>query len=154
MSVTVRKLYFFTRSVPRESWSVYSLPSTLDRLAARRLLIPHIENLIARPQILLRRSMTLQAPLHLQRRLVIHQRHAVHRAVAGVAAYAFIDMNAVIEIDEVGQIIHPGPDQRFAGLVALAHRLEQGALVQICAWQFMQVLVGGIPAKLDVSTEV
>jgi len=27
-------------------------------------------------------------------------------------------------------------------------------LVQIWAWQFMQVLVGGIPAKLEVSTEV
>ena len=27
MSVTVRNLYFFTRSVPREIWSVYSLPS-------------------------------------------------------------------------------------------------------------------------------
>ena len=29
-----------------------------------------------------------------------------------------------------------------------------GAFVQICEWQFMQVLVGGMPAKLEVSTEV
>src|SRR5262249_4072532 len=29
-----------------------------------------------------------------------------------------------------------------------------GALVQICEWQFMQVLVGGIPAKFESSTEV
>src|SRR5437868_11037793 len=29
-----------------------------------------------------------------------------------------------------------------------------GALVQICEWQFMQVLVGGMPAKPDTSTEV
>jgi len=29
-----------------------------------------------------------------------------------------------------------------------------GALVHICEWQFMQVFVGGMPAKFDVSTEV
>jgi len=83
----------------------------LDGLAARRLLVTHVENLVARPEIFFRRPMALQAPLHLQRSLVIHQGHAVHRTVAGVAAYTLIDMNAVIEIGEVGQIIHPGPDQ-------------------------------------------
>ena len=31
---------------------------------------------------------------------------------------------------------------------------RKAALVQICEWQFMQVLVGGMPAKLDTSTEV
>jgi hypothetical protein len=29
-----------------------------------------------------------------------------------------------------------------------------GALVQICEWQFMQVLVGGMPANDEVSTDV
>ena len=29
-----------------------------------------------------------------------------------------------------------------------------GAFVQICEWQFMQVLVGGMPANDDFSTDV
>ena len=74
--------------------------------------------------------------------------------MAGVAAHTLVDMNAVIEINKVGQIIDPVPDQRLAAAEALAHRFKQAALVQICEWQFMQVLVGGIPAKLEVSTEV
>ena len=70
--------------------------------------------------------------------------------MAGVAADALIDVDAVIEIDEVGQLVDPRPLQRLAGAVAVAHRLQHCALVQICEWQFMQVLVGGIPAKLEV----
>src|SRR6187431_3271200 len=31
---------------------------------------------------------------------------------------------------------------------------RMGALVQICEWQFMHVLVGGMPAKADFSTDV
>src|SRR5207248_3092956 len=71
------------------------------RLPARRLLIAHVEYLVARPQIFLRRTVAIEAPLHLQRCVVIHQRHAIHRTMAGVAAYSFINMNAVIEVDEI-----------------------------------------------------
>ena len=42
--------------------------------------------------------------------------------------------------------------------VPLAKLLRTGAsmsaFVQIWAWQFMQVCVGGMPAKFEVSTEV
>ena len=96
------------------------------RQICRRLLIPHIENLLARAQIFLRRAMALDAPLHLQRGVIEHQRHAINRAVTGIAADALIYMNAVVEINEVGQIVHPIPDQRLARPEALAHRLEQG----------------------------
>ena len=44
------------------------------------------------------------------------QRHLIHLPVAGRAANAFIDVNAVIEIDEVREIVYPGPVDRFAGL--------------------------------------
>ena len=125
ISVTVRNLYFFTKSVPSETWSVYSLPSTTTGFALGRLLVAHIEHLIARPQILLRRAMAFQAPLHLQRSIVVHQRHAVDRPVAGVAAHALVDVNAVIEINEIRQIVDPGPHQRLAAAETLAHRLQQ-----------------------------
>ena len=69
--------------------------------------------------------MAVQTPLHLQRSVVIHQRHAVHGAVTGIATYTLVDVNAVIEISEVGKIVHPRPDQRLAALVALPDRLKQ-----------------------------
>ena len=31
---------------------------------------------------------------------------------------------------------------------------RNGLSAKICEWQFMQVFVGGMPAKADVSTEV
>src|SRR5580704_8542603 len=100
---------------------------TIDHngVRARRLPILHVEHLIARTQILLRRSMATQAPLHLQRLLLIHERHLVDWTVTGVATYAFIDMNAVIEIDEVRKLVHPRPLQRLAGTEAGANWLEQ-----------------------------
>src|SRR5208282_2179728 len=96
-----------------------------NRLTARRWLIPHIEDLVSRAQIFLRRAMTVDAPLHLQRSVVKHQRHAVHRPVAGVASDALVDVNAVIEINEIRKIVDPGPNQRLARAVTFAHRLQQ-----------------------------
>jgi hypothetical protein len=100
---------------------------TIDDYWARagRLLVAHVEYLIARTQILFRRAMAAQTPLHLQRFLLIHQWHLVDWTVAGVAANAFIDVNAVIEKDEVGELVHPRPLQRFSRLVAGADWFEQ-----------------------------
>lgn len=64
--------------------------------------------------------MAADAPLHLQRSIIKHQWHAVHRAVAGVAAYALVDVNAVIEINEVWEVVDPVPYQRFAAAKTLA----------------------------------
>src|ERR1019366_6673809 len=47
------------------------------------------------------------------------------RTVAGVAPHSLIDMNAVIEKNEIGELIHPRPLQRLAGAVAGADRFEQ-----------------------------
>ena len=69
--------------------------------------------------------MASQAPFHLQTFLLVHDRHLIDRAVAGIAANALGDVNAVIEIDEVGELVDSRPLQRFAGAVAGADRLEQ-----------------------------
>src|SRR5438067_8945842 len=89
------------------------LAINLYRFAPRRFLITHIEDLISGPQIFFRSTMAVQAPLHLQRGVVIHQRHTVYRPMARVTPDTFVDMNAVIEIGKVGQIVHPGPNQRL-----------------------------------------
>ena len=99
-----------------------------DLVVGAGLLILHVEDLLARPQEFLRRAMAVQAPFHLQRIGRIHQRHLVHLPMAAEAADAFVDVNAVIEINEVGQIVDPGPDQRLAGTIALPHRLQHGCV--------------------------
>jgi len=104
---------------------VVPLPIYLDGIQACRLLVTHIEYLLARTQILFRSAMAIQAPFHLQRLLLVHQRHLVDWAVAGVASHSFIDVNAVVEINEVRKLVHPRPLQRLSGAVAGADWLEQ-----------------------------
>src|ERR1041385_938323 len=88
-------------------------------------LVAHVEYLIARAEVVLRSAVTAEAPLHLQRFLLVHQRHRVDGAVAGIAADALGDVNAVIEINEVGGRVDPRPLQRLAAAIAGAHRFEQ-----------------------------
>ena len=70
--------------------------------------------------------MTVKAPLHLQRVHLVGEGHAVHSAVATLAAHTFVDMNAVVEIDEIGQVVHPRPANRLIGAETRAHRLQRG----------------------------
>jgi|ERR1700676_311274 len=95
-----------------------------DRLQTRRLLVPHIKDFLPRPQIFIRRAVTVQAPFHLQGSVVIHQRHAIYRSMTGVAAHSLIDMNAVIEVNEVWKIVNAGPNQRFPGSITFAYGLK------------------------------
>jgi hypothetical protein len=80
-----------------------------ERFIARGLLVSHIENLVARSQVLSRIAMAIQAPLHLQRRIIEHKWHAINRTMASVAANALIDMYAVVEINEIGQVVSARP---------------------------------------------
>ena len=67
--------------------------------------------------------------------------------VAGRAANAFVDVNAVVEIDEIRQIVHARPFDRFAARPAFADWLRDAKRwFQICEWHVMQVSVGGSPA--------
>ena len=99
-----------------------------QRFVRRRRLIAHIEYLVTRAQVLVRRAVAVEAPLHAQRGVVVHQGHAVHLAMAGVAAHAFINVNAVIEINVIGQVVHARPFEGLASAVALPHGFEDGRI--------------------------
>ena len=60
----------------------------------------------------------------------------------------------MVEVDEVGQVV-----DRVHSIDLSVRKLARtgssiGLSTQICEWQFMQVLVGGMPANDGVSTEV
>ena len=88
----------------------------------------HAEDVLAGPYKPLRITVALQTPLHIQRVLAPHKRHLIHSSVAGHTAHAFVDMNAVIEIDEARQVVHPCPLDRLSGSETLAHRFQNRAL--------------------------
>ena len=48
--------------------------------------------------------------------------------MTGYATDTFVDMDAVVEIDEAGQIVDPCPLERFAGAQALPHRVQHRAI--------------------------
>src|SRR5262249_18376875 len=64
------------------------------------------------------------APLHLQRALLPGERHAIDAAVASRAADALVHVNAVIEVDELGEVMDPRPLDGLPALEARSHRLE------------------------------
>ena len=90
----------------------------------RRALPGHVVDLLSRPNIIGGIPVAIQAPRHRQRRLLINQRHLVDAAVTGRAADTFADVDAVIEVHEVGQIVHARPVQRGVVAEARAHRFE------------------------------
>jgi hypothetical protein len=84
----------------------------------------HVENLIVWPQHVLRIAMAVQAPRHLQRRRLKHERHLIHLPVTRGAAYALGHVNAVIEIDIIGQTVNTDPVNRLIGAITLSNRLQ------------------------------
>ena len=87
----------------------------------RRWLPLHVEDLFARAYELFRVAVTLKTPLHLKRRDLIGKRHLVNTPVAGRTAYALVHVYAVIEIDELRQVVNARPMQRLARSVTCAH---------------------------------
>ena len=84
----------------------------------------HREHFLFRSDELFGIAMTLEAPLHIQRRDLIGQRHKIDAAVTGRTADAFVHVNAVVEINEVRQVVHSSPPDWLACAPALANRLE------------------------------
>src|SRR5713226_8276185 len=84
----------------------------------------HGEDLALGPDELLRVAMTLEAPFHVERSNLISQRHEVNATVTGRAANTLVHVNAVIEISEVREVVHPGPLDRLTRSPALADRLQ------------------------------
>jgi hypothetical protein len=44
--------------------------------------------------------------------------------MAGIASDSFRDMDAVVEINKIGEVVYPGPDQRFAGSKTGTNRFQ------------------------------
>src|SRR5690242_10417716 len=84
----------------------------------------HVEYLRRRAKLTLGVFVAAEAPLHAERRLPLGERHLVDPAVAAAAADAFGDVNGMIEVDEVGQLVHAVPGQRRATGESRAQRRE------------------------------
>lgn len=88
----------------------------------------HLENFAPWSDEHLRLAMTLEAPLHLERRRLISQRHQINSPVTGRAPHALVHVNAVIEINEVGQVVNARPFDRFAASPTLAYGFQVRAV--------------------------
>lgn len=118
------QVVLFFQIIPQRHLAGIILAVPLHRVVFRRLLVCHVEDFFLGTQELLRLAMAIEAPFHLQRVLFIHQRHLVHRAMAAETADALGNMNAVIEINKIGQIVNPVPLDGLAGAEAGPKRLQ------------------------------
>ena len=98
------------------------LPSEYALFAVRPPI--HVEHLLARAQVLFRRTMAVETPFHLQSLVLPHERHAIDRAMARDAADALPYMDTVVEINEVGKVVHSGPADWRTGLKTIAQRFQ------------------------------
>jgi len=64
------------------------------------------------PDVLLGVAVAVEAPLHLKAGHLPGQLHLLNLAVTTGTADAFLDVNAVVEVDEIGQVVDavPGTD--------------------------------------------
>src|SRR5262249_15608128 len=84
------------------------------------LLPVHGEDLFPRSHLPLGVAVTVETPFHVQAGMLPHQGHLVNWPVAARATDSLLDVNAVIEVDELGQVVYALPAQR-------AIRLEAGS---------------------------
>ena len=90
----------------------------------------HVENLVFGTNVLGRIAMTIEAPLHIQRRGLEYQGHLIDRAMTRGATDALIDVDAVIEIDVIGEPVNLDPLDRLIGAVTLADWFEVRGIVE------------------------
>src|SRR5205823_878341 len=76
--------------------------------------------------------MALEAPGHEERLPLIGELHLLDRAMADIAVNAAGNVNAVVEVDELRQLVHPRPANRAGrrpyrrlSPVARPHRLQK-----------------------------
>ena len=82
-----------------------------------------VEHFRFRPDVFRRIAMAAKAPVHVERVHFVHQGHLVHLAVASGTSHALVDVNAVVEIDKVGEIMYACPGDRLAARPAIANGL-------------------------------
>src|SRR5574337_118738 len=83
-----------------------------------------IENVFLWPDITLGMFMTVNAPPHVEGVFPPCDRHLAKLPVTRRATNSLADMNAVIEIDKVGQGVDLVPQDRLIGAVAGPHWLQ------------------------------
>ena len=103
----------------------------LHQLAAERDLvcrnaIIHGEDFIPRADVAFRMPVTVEAPFHGEGLRLPGEIHFVDAAVACRAPDALCDMNAVVEIHEVGQIVNARPFDGLPSPIAFAHGFKSG----------------------------
>jgi hypothetical protein len=72
--------------------------------------------------------MAVETPLHLQGIPLNRQWHLIDTAMTRFASHAFFHMDAVIEVHEVRQIVHPDPSEWTILAKTRANRLENGRI--------------------------
>jgi len=104
------------------------MPLLVGTLVPRFRRPVHREDLFFGPDEFFRVAMTFEAPFHVERGNLISQRHEINASVTGRAADTLVDVNAVIEISEVGEIVHSGPLDRLSRPPTLADGFQVGAI--------------------------
>src|SRR5208337_802063 len=82
------------------------------------------ENLVLGAKVWLRIAVAIQAPAHRERRSLKDKGHLVDRAMAGRAANPLVDVDAVIEINVVGQAMHFNPLNGLVRAVAFPNGFQ------------------------------
>ena len=100
---------------------------TLGQLVAGGL-PGHIENFGPRPDVLLHVAMTIQTPFHVHRIDGKGDRHLIDSPMTTRATNALVNVNAVIEIGELGQVVYARPDEWLPAAKARADRFEHWAV--------------------------
>src|ERR1700680_2659903 len=90
-------------------------------------LVKGVEHFSAGPEIFFRSVVTIQAPPHVQRLRAPGDVHVADGAVTGGAAHALGNVDAVIEIYEVGDSVDAGPGDGLVFAVAGSHGGERRA---------------------------
>src|SRR5262249_58267511 len=81
---------------------------------------------VAWSHVSLRLAVTLETPFHEQRVLAPHDRHLIDLSVTRRATDSFGHVNAVIEVHEVGEVVHSRPAQWGVRAKACPNGLERG----------------------------
>ena len=90
------------------------------------ILVVHVKDLVAWADVLGGIAVAIETPLHIQGFGFPHQGHLIDWAVAGLAANALVDVDAVVEIGEVGQVVDAIPLDGDAVAEASPHGFEDG----------------------------
>lgn len=93
-----------------------------------RRLPGHVKNLRARPDEPGGIPVALETPFHVQRMLLPGERHLIDATVAGFTADSLADVDAVVEENEVRQIVNPLPTDRATGGQTFPDRCQQRSI--------------------------